>query len=385
MGPFPYDDKAKRFIVTMMDVYSRYIMAIPVQDHTAQTVSKCLYEHVVAYFGVPRSILSDRGAEFTSCVWESLTQVLGAFCNRGCDVSQPCVDLPDSSSSTSRMVYKSAVQVNLFSWPNHANTDKQLEGKRREFISSWKYSNSPSLFPPQQAPLVSQERLQSVVHKVAGNNKFKGKRILLIKDQQTNEHKVVTSLTHSRQTVECRNQQDYSCKYHKKSETDVIASIDQYKDSMQSVKPTGKQEERDANLSHLHQNDVMDDAINAERVGLVASNSHTAPKRSCLYEKENIYSLTNVIKSFFVQMACIFMVIENMIESVISRNLLNLKRVVGLATGVSVGWECCVIAISLSTNISYAFGGKRSYAYSSLNLVIYASWLRQFGRYIYNT
>ena len=282
------------------------------------------------------------------------------------------------------MVYKSAVQVNLFSWPSHANTDKQLEGKRREFISSWKYSNSPFLSPSQQAPLVSQEHLHSVVHKVAGNNKFKGKRILLIKDQQTNEHKVMTSLTHSRQTVECNNQQVYSCKYPKKSETNVIASIDQYKDSMQSVKPAGKQEEQDANLSHLHQNDVMDDAINAERVGFIASNSHTAPERSCSYEKENSYSLANVTKSFFVQMACIFMVIENMIKSVISRNLLNLKRVVGLATGASVSWECCVIAISRPTNISYAFGGKRSYAYSSLNLVIYASWLRQFGRYIYN-
>ena len=62
----------------MMDVYSRYIMAIPVQNHTAQTVSKCLYEHVVAYFGVPRSILSDRGVEFTSSVWESLTQILSS-------------------------------------------------------------------------------------------------------------------------------------------------------------------------------------------------------------------------------------------------------------------------------------------------------------------
>ena len=78
MGPFPCDDKAKRFIVTMMDVYSRYIMAIPVQNHTAQTVSKCLYEHVVAYFGVSRSILSDRGVEFTSSVWESLTQILSS-------------------------------------------------------------------------------------------------------------------------------------------------------------------------------------------------------------------------------------------------------------------------------------------------------------------
>ena len=120
------------------------------------------------------------------------------------------------------MVYKSAVQVNLFPWPSHANTDKQLEGKRREFISSWKYSNSLFLSPSQQAPLVSQERLHSVVHKVAGNNKFKGKRILLIKDQQTIEHKVMTSLTHSRQTVECNNQQVYSCKYPKNSETNEL-------------------------------------------------------------------------------------------------------------------------------------------------------------------
>ena len=77
MGPFPYDDKAKRFIVTMMDVYSRYTMAIPVGNHMAQTVSKCLYEHVVAYFGVPRSILSDRGAEFTSCV----CNIFVLYCN----------------------------------------------------------------------------------------------------------------------------------------------------------------------------------------------------------------------------------------------------------------------------------------------------------------
>ena len=77
MGPFPYDDQAKRFIVMIMDVYFRYIMAIPVQNHTAQTVSNCLYEHVVAYFGVPRLVLSDRGTKFTSSIWESLTQFLG--------------------------------------------------------------------------------------------------------------------------------------------------------------------------------------------------------------------------------------------------------------------------------------------------------------------
>ena len=72
------DGRGNRYIVTMLDVYSRYLIASPVRNHKASTVSRCLYESVVAYFGAPRSILSDRGAEFTGMVWESLTQMLGA-------------------------------------------------------------------------------------------------------------------------------------------------------------------------------------------------------------------------------------------------------------------------------------------------------------------
>ena len=72
------DGKSHRYIVTMMDVYSRYLIASPVKNHKASTVSRCLYESVAAYFGAPRSILSDRGTEFTGMIWESLAQLLGA-------------------------------------------------------------------------------------------------------------------------------------------------------------------------------------------------------------------------------------------------------------------------------------------------------------------
>ena len=78
VGPLPVDGKSNRYIVTMMDVYSRYLIATPVRNHRASTVSRCLYESVVAYFGAPRSILSDRGTEFAGMIWESLTQMLGA-------------------------------------------------------------------------------------------------------------------------------------------------------------------------------------------------------------------------------------------------------------------------------------------------------------------
>ena len=194
----------------------------------------------------------------------------------------------------------------------------------------------------------------------------------------------MTSLSLSRQKAEGGNQQDFSYKYHKESGTDVFASIYQYKTSMHLVKPSGNQKEQDMKQSHVHQSDVMGDAIKVERGELIAGKDHTAPKHSCSNVKEDDYSSVNMNKQFFVQLACMFMVIGNVIKSVTNLNLLNLKRVIGLATLECVGWEYCVIAGSLSTVLPYGFGGKRSYAYGSLNSIIYASWIRYFGRYIYN-
>ena len=194
----------------------------------------------------------------------------------------------------------------------------------------------------------------------------------------------MTSLSLSRQKAEGGNQQDFSYKYHKESGTDVFASIYQYKTSMHLVKPSGNQKEQDMKQSHVHQSDVMGDAIKVERGELIARKDHTAPKHLCSYVKEDDYSSVNMNKQFFVQLACMFMVIGNIIKNVTNLNLLNLKRVIGLATLECVGWGYCVIAGSLSTVLPYGFGGKRSYPYGSLNSIIYASWIRYFGRYIYN-
>ena len=50
---------------------------MPASNHTADTVSEALLRHVVPYFGTPRRLLSDRGREFVSEVWEKLTTTLG--------------------------------------------------------------------------------------------------------------------------------------------------------------------------------------------------------------------------------------------------------------------------------------------------------------------
>ena len=68
-----------------------------------------------------------------------------------------------------------AVQVKQYSWRHNAKTNKCFYDKRREFVNSDKHTNHASLFLPQQAPLVSQAHLLSVVRKVEKSERFKGK------------------------------------------------------------------------------------------------------------------------------------------------------------------------------------------------------------------
>ena len=80
MGPLPSGSQGERYIITIIDSFSRFCIAVPSRDHTAETVSRILYERVVAYFGVPEYILSDRGTEFTGHIWKRMLDLLG--CNR---------------------------------------------------------------------------------------------------------------------------------------------------------------------------------------------------------------------------------------------------------------------------------------------------------------
>ena len=77
MGPFISSKKGERYILSIIDCFSKYLILVPLRDHTAPTVSKALYERVVGYFGCPRKILLDRGAEFTGRIWVELMNLLG--------------------------------------------------------------------------------------------------------------------------------------------------------------------------------------------------------------------------------------------------------------------------------------------------------------------
>jgi transposase InsO family protein len=63
-------------ILTIIDRMSRWIEAIPLTNTAATSVAAALFSGWIFRFGVPDTITSDRGPQFTSNIWNSLCLLL---------------------------------------------------------------------------------------------------------------------------------------------------------------------------------------------------------------------------------------------------------------------------------------------------------------------
>lgn len=66
VGPLPETPRHHRWILVIMDHFTRWQDAIPLVDATAPTVAAALDERVFCYLGLPEQIHSDQGAQFES-------------------------------------------------------------------------------------------------------------------------------------------------------------------------------------------------------------------------------------------------------------------------------------------------------------------------------
>ena len=60
----------------MIDVFSRYLFAYPVQNMTAHTVGRCIKDVMTRHAYLPTCIISDKGSQFRAEVIQEITNVL---------------------------------------------------------------------------------------------------------------------------------------------------------------------------------------------------------------------------------------------------------------------------------------------------------------------
>jgi hypothetical protein len=78
MGPFkPPSSNGNKYIMVVTDYFSKYVEVRALPDQTAITTADAFLEMIVRRHGTPKAIVSDRGVNFTSKIFQRLCKSLG--------------------------------------------------------------------------------------------------------------------------------------------------------------------------------------------------------------------------------------------------------------------------------------------------------------------
>jgi transposase InsO family protein len=77
VGPISPSQEGNRYILTVQDDLSKFLIAVPLREQTAEEIAKAFVENVVLIYGLPQVVLSDCGANFLSETFKNMCKLLG--------------------------------------------------------------------------------------------------------------------------------------------------------------------------------------------------------------------------------------------------------------------------------------------------------------------
>ena len=72
----PASSTGKRYILTIMDRFSRWLEAVPLKTITAEKCARAFYERWICYYGVPDYVITDQGSQFESALFNHMLGIL---------------------------------------------------------------------------------------------------------------------------------------------------------------------------------------------------------------------------------------------------------------------------------------------------------------------
>ena len=76
VGPLPTTERGNQYLLTFIDHFTRFCDAIPIPNQTTEVIAREFVTKVITQFGVPKKLLTDRGANFTSALLRETCRLL---------------------------------------------------------------------------------------------------------------------------------------------------------------------------------------------------------------------------------------------------------------------------------------------------------------------
>ncbi|CAF3221850.1 unnamed protein product [Rotaria sp. Silwood2] len=77
LGPLPTTARQKRFLLVVVDYFTRWIELFPLRSTTSNDIANILTNEIFSRYGLPKHIVSDNGPQFVSNLFKNFCDILG--------------------------------------------------------------------------------------------------------------------------------------------------------------------------------------------------------------------------------------------------------------------------------------------------------------------
>jgi hypothetical protein len=75
VGPLPVTENRNKYLLTFVDNFTRFCEAIPIPTQETEVIAREFVVRIITQFGVPKKLLTDRGAAFTSALMKEVCKL----------------------------------------------------------------------------------------------------------------------------------------------------------------------------------------------------------------------------------------------------------------------------------------------------------------------
>ena len=116
IGPLPVSNGGYRYIMSVVDAFTRYAIAAPISSKEAREVARCWVTHVIAKHGSPEQVVSDNGSEFLNQIFQEVNKMLRVKHTTTTPYHPAANGLVERFNGSVVKILKTLASENIYNW-----------------------------------------------------------------------------------------------------------------------------------------------------------------------------------------------------------------------------------------------------------------------------